>query len=695
MRELVRGGLLRTEVAPRSLPLAKLAQDGAESGQVPVWDGTRFTPGDVATVADVSDAEARLDAVEDDVDALTLTDVQLGQALEDEVAEREQLQARLADALWQHATGSQTVTSGITFNGDASFSQQVFSTYAYRGGVEVLSASGTYPYYQWPPIIRVATAGVTLTLPTTFYPGMETTIFNLSGGDVTIDAGTKNLVVAGTHTWTLRDGDVLTLVTSTSWDGWMAKSRDDINYEDVFTTGTVNMRGSLTLPGVFAAGTFSGTNPIAEHKSNLIGFYLNGDTQYRSLLSSTALSFGTGSAVQDWTMSRSGIGWMHVVGLQSWTYASFQNILKVYDTDGVTQRFAVDTDGTVKHTLQAGFYATEIGRSSEAFYRWTHDSDGAMRWWASVGVSSAGLKLNAANELEAFGALRMPWIEQQIEDVQDVVDGVEARLNQLRASQVIVDPSGNLSATNAQAALVELQGDIDSLSAGSGIPGSTMDAKGDLIVGTADNAYARRAAPPNAPAAGGIYVPGGDSNQVDGWRTIHIASMQDLEDAIEQFESDKAGFLPRPSSAPPSDGCTITSDTSQVGGSKWLAQTERFKVGTFQCPAATGNLAVTGVGFKPGLVEFTATLTSTSFASMGHGAMDASGNQWHQSAIYGNTPNQRSDYTSTACIAQVQNLGGAVAYYFAAGYVSMDSDGFTINFTAVNTLWRIAWRAYR
>jgi len=69
MRELLREGVLRTDVAPRSLPLGKLAQEGASSGMAPVWDGTRYVPADVATQVELDALDSDLTAHVADTDA--------------------------------------------------------------------------------------------------------------------------------------------------------------------------------------------------------------------------------------------------------------------------------------------------------------------------------------------------------------------------------------------------------------------------------------------------------------------------------------------------------------------------------------------------------------------------------------------------------------------------------------------------
>jgi hypothetical protein len=123
-----------------------------------------------------------------------------------------------------------------------------------------------------------------------------------------------------------------------------------------------------------------------------------------------------------------------------------------------------------------------------------------------------------------------------------------------------------------------------------------------------------------------------------------------------------------------------------------------FANGTFQCPASTGNFSVSGVGFRPGRVEFTMSLASTDYIASGQGVMDANSVGWAMSQIYRrSTALGTSDVvlaaTGGVCI-QMRNEAGS-ANYVRATFVSMDANGFTVNFSAVNTGFFIGWRAYR
>lgn len=108
------------------------------------------------------------------------------------------------------------------------------------------------------------------------------------------------------------------------------------------------------------------------------------------------------------------------------------------------------------------------------------------------------------------------------------------------------------------------------------------------------------------------------------------------------------------------------------------------KVVEWAASGSTGNQAVTGVGFTPDVVIHMTFLQGGSFPlsatpALGcFGAMDANGGQWsmaHQS-FHDNDPTVAERYQDTAnCITRI--FGGAVIDQ--ASYVSMDADGFTVN----------------
>ena len=110
--------------------------------------------------------------------------------------------------------------------------------------------------------------------------------------------------------------------------------------------------------------------------------------------------------------------------------------------------------------------------------------------------------------------------------------------------------------------------------------------------------------------------------------------------------------------------------------------------GTFQTPTSTGNFSVTGLPFQPAAVIFFSTF-STSDGEMvsiytGQGWMCSSGNQGCNTQFCADNgdvavSHGRSVAHAVYCFS---DYSGTAAYL--ASYVSMNSDGFTLNFTTVS-----------
>jgi hypothetical protein len=108
-------------------------------------------------------------------------------------------------------------------------------------------------------------------------------------------------------------------------------------------------------------------------------------------------------------------------------------------------------------------------------------------------------------------------------------------------------------------------------------------------------------------------------------------------------------------------------------------------VKTWTAKGSTGSQSITGVGFKPSVVINIGTSDTsgpphvsagTAWGPIDSGAMDGSGNQWARSDRFYNNCN-RYELTN-ACIVGV-DVNTGVDYQ--AAYTSMDSDGFTINWS--------------
>jgi hypothetical protein len=127
-------------------------------------------------------------------------------------------------------------------------------------------------------------------------------------------------------------------------------------------------------------------------------------------------------------------------------------------------------------------------------------------------------------------------------------------------------------------------------------------------------------------------------------------------------------------------------------------------VGTFDTGTATGNLAITGVGFQPDAVEFntsrnvpqatTAASTSGNCNQM-MGAMDSGGRQfvncWAIEDV--SDPTDNYDATSNTRCYLTMSANGVVRG--AGSYVSMDADGFTVNRDTGGTSVAVHYIAYK
>lgn len=114
------------------------------------------------------------------------------------------------------------------------------------------------------------------------------------------------------------------------------------------------------------------------------------------------------------------------------------------------------------------------------------------------------------------------------------------------------------------------------------------------------------------------------------------------------------------------------------------------EIGTFFAPASTGDYSVTDVGFTPKVVRFsTMPVNATNRTGLNMGAMSES--KQYVLATAGSTTTISRNRDTTACLGYT-NVDGT--WYVKASYVSMDADGFTINFSSSNTEVLVTWEAW-
>ncbi len=124
-----------------------------------------------------------------------------------------------------------------------------------------------------------------------------------------------------------------------------------------------------------------------------------------------------------------------------------------------------------------------------------------------------------------------------------------------------------------------------------------------------------------------------------------------------------------------------------IGGSEVSA-----KVVNWQAPTVTGNASVTTIGFTPDVVIHgysgsalvAAPPSNLTSAHIGLGAMTANGNQWANMVRsidnVGTTETNRGQQTDSA----IYMFGAGVGLLKEASFVSMNPDGFTVNFTTTD-----------
>jgi hypothetical protein len=144
-----------------------------------------------------------------------------------------------------------------------------------------------------------------------------------------------------------------------------------------------------------------------------------------------------------------------------------------------------------------------------------------------------------------------------------------------------------------------------------------------------------------------------------------------------------------------SDGFTLNFTTGNTNGFYVLAlKGARFKVGSFNQPASTGDQSVTGLGFQPSALILTSACTSSSTSivtssntlSFGAGVSSSSRDcVWHGD-ISAVTPSKCDSDSNTSAIIRLLTAGtGSPALNAAADLKSMDSGGFTLTWSTVDS----------
>jgi len=117
----------------------------------------------------------------------------------------------------------------------------------------------------------------------------------------------------------------------------------------------------------------------------------------------------------------------------------------------------------------------------------------------------------------------------------------------------------------------------------------------------------------------------------------------------------------------------------------------KVKIGFFPCPGPVGQYSISTIGFKPRYVEFKAVRSIIGSAQTGFGWMDYNGNQgaWASTVVH---PDQATYYRNDFCLIAIDQYQN---WEIGASFVSMNSNGFTINFEYTNTGFYILYKAVR
>lgn len=147
-----------------------------------------------------------------------------------------------------------------------------------------------------------------------------------------------------------------------------------------------------------------------------------------------------------------------------------------------------------------------------------------------------------------------------------------------------------------------------------------------------------------------------------------------------------------------SDGFTLNWSTVDAGRQRVVSyfglggsDITNVKGGQNTCPGSTGNQAVTGIGFRPDMVFFfegrrTGTAPPSNLSSavpqhlLGFATSSTARGQANSLMTQANNGAEKSRQTTDKVISCMAGTG---TVEFEADFVSMDSDGFTINWTTV------------
>lgn len=127
-----------------------------------------------------------------------------------------------------------------------------------------------------------------------------------------------------------------------------------------------------------------------------------------------------------------------------------------------------------------------------------------------------------------------------------------------------------------------------------------------------------------------------------------------------------------------------------------------FATGSSTFSASTGNEVITGVGFAPKKVQFTWSASdgtggaSNGSRGIGFGVMTSSAQNAVVFSVRTGVPSAYSNNNNDRCVFNVAFDTGSSSWTprMVASFVSMDSDGFTVNKTTAVNATLVNWTAY-
>lgn len=110
--------------------------------------------------------------------------------------------------------------------------------------------------------------------------------------------------------------------------------------------------------------------------------------------------------------------------------------------------------------------------------------------------------------------------------------------------------------------------------------------------------------------------------------------------------------------------------------------------------SSSGNVAVTGLGFRPSLVKFYGVLNNTSVSNAwAHGHYSSASQVAMSGATRGSNSWSRTYTTQCLALVTLDASGGTIAQVSISG-VSLDTNGFTVNNAISSTNSTVSWEAY-